>query len=181
MYFLSINETHQEGNNTVELEGYKWFPHNRSSKHVRTPKTHGGVSIFVKLYLLDIYNVKIIDKDIDGMIGIIFEDKVSGYTIVIFSCYLPPESSPWGRNAPDFCSHLLSQLYTYSDVDMVFVCGDFNAKIGNKNYIINCMDDIPERCCLDKATNSHGNTFLEFLNDSKLWILNGRLKPANDN
>ena len=43
------------------------------------------------------------------------------------------------------------------------------------------MDNIPKQNCLDTSVNSYGHTFLEFLNDSKMCVLNGRFKESEDN
>ena len=42
------------------------------------------------------------------------------------------------------------------------------------------IDEIPQKHVIDKNTNQHGHTFIEFLNDSKFCILNGRLCVEND-
>ena len=93
---------------------------------------------------------------------------------MVFSCYLPPESSPWGRDASSFFSHLLTQIYIQYDIDAIFICGDFNARIGNLPDFDKNLDNIPPKLCIDHTQNQNGNSFIEFLNDCNFCVLNGR-------
>lgn len=43
------------------------------------------------------------------------------------------------------------------------------------------VDDVPIRVPLDESTNKHGESLIEFLRDSKMCIINGRICPLNDN
>ncbi len=108
-------------------------------------------------------------------------DKMTDFKFVIFCCYLPPENSVWGRNPTQFFSHLITQLYMYQDHDFVCICGDFNARIGNMNDIVNDIDDVCKRKTLDNIKGGHGETFIEFVKDCKVAILNGRISPEKDN
>ncbi|XP_051813220.1 uncharacterized protein LOC110949666 isoform X1 [Acanthochromis polyacanthus] len=100
-------------------------------------------------------------------------------SFALISCYLPPETSTFGRNAECFFGHLLSLLYRL-DVDCSYLCGDFNARISNlKDYID--TDEIPIRNALDLSSNKHGEAFIEFLKDAKCCVLNGRLNSDADN
>lgn len=66
-----------------------------------------------------------------------------------------------------------------SHVDRRFL-GDFNARIG-KNYDFNReFDKICDRVILDNICYKHGQSFLEFLNDSKFCVLNGRFGDKSD-
>ena len=59
---ISLNETHLSTNDELNVPGYTWFGHCRSSKHKRSLKTFGGVGIFVKKLLCTEFNVDIVDK-----------------------------------------------------------------------------------------------------------------------
>ena len=63
----------------------------------------------------------------------------------------------------------------------MFIGADFNSRIGLLSDILHDLDTIPERTILDKSINQHGHDFLEFLNDSKFCVLNGRLNTNEDN
>ena len=101
-------------------------------------------------------------------LGVKLIDKLNDTSTVIFACYLPPESSPWGRDSQEYFSHLLSQTYLLDDIDYIFLCGDFNAKIGSsKDYIDS--DDIGPRSVIDNAKNMHGDSLIDFLLEAKMW------------
>ena len=95
--------------------------------------------------------------------------------------YLPPENSPWGRNATDFYSYLLGQVYLLSDKDAIIICGDLISRTGEMSDIISDIDGIPRRTAVDKNVNQHGHTLTDFLIDSKMCVLNGRFDNNTDN
>lgn len=49
-----------------------------------------------------------------------------------------------------------------------------NFRIGNAQDINNTVDNIPCRLVKDQTQNQHGNSFIEFLNGTRICILNGR-------
>ena len=62
---------------------------------------------------------------------------------MIYAVYLPPENSPWGRNATGFYSHLLGQIYLLSDKDAIVVSGGLNSRIGEMPDFISDVGGIP--------------------------------------
>ena len=62
---ISVCETHLRGSDSVSLSGYIWFGHNRQELHRNAPKGSGGVGIFLKNCLLELYDIKVIDRIID--------------------------------------------------------------------------------------------------------------------
>ena len=73
-----------------------------------------------------------------------------------------PDDSVWGQNATVFFSHLIALLYTCNYADSVYLCGDYNARIGQGNEVIDGIDELPERKVLDKTKNAHGEAMLDF-------------------
>lgn len=67
------------------------------------------------------------------------------------------------------------------DIDAIVICGDFNSRIGNAQDINNTVDNIPCRLVKDQTQNQHGNSFIEFLNDTRICILNGRYGDDSNN
>lgn len=177
---ISLNETHLDGDSDIELDGYKFYGHNRGSRHVRAAKTMGGVGFFIKRTLLDNFNIFIIDKVYEGILALKLEDKISNYTIVVISAYLPPEYSRWGRDSEGFFSHVLSLVYTYAEADALFVLGDLNARVGDLDDTINDLDNIPPRKPIDSVKNNHGSVLIEFLTEAKLCMLNGRTNGTDN-
>ena len=72
-------------------------------------------------------------------------------------------------------------MYTFSDCDALYICGDLNARIGNRQDCSEELDSVPSRVHIDDTVNQHGQSFLEFLNDSKMCVLNGRFDKVSDN
>ena len=110
-----------------------------------------------------------------------FTHKHSDYNFVVFSCYLPPERSNWGRDAQGYFAHILAQVYLFSDSDAIFISGDRNAGIGSLSDTSGDFDLIPDRLGIEKTTNQHGHDLCEFLIDSKFCVLNGRFDSTQDN
>ena len=102
--------------------------------------------------------------------------------MLLLTCYLPPENSVWGRNSQEFLSHVLSNIYINNECDSIVVSGDFNARIGSLDDLTDFDDvNIIKRHVIDKTINQHGHSFIEFLKEAKLCILNGRFNETKNN
>ena len=105
----------------------------------------------------------------EGILGVQFVNRATDTDFIVLSCYLPPENSTRGRDAQSFFAHLLADIYSFCDIG-----GDFNARIGHLLDTIYDCDQIPSRKVLDSAVNQHDQDFVEFLNEAKVCVLNGR-------
>ncbi len=96
---------------------------------------------------------------------------------------MPPEYSPYGRNATGFYNHLTGLIYTYaSSYDRMYFCGDINARIGKLTDSSADIDiELPSRHIIDEKDNNHGKGFIEFLTENKFCVLNGRFDKNVDN
>jgi len=148
---VCISETHLKGNDIIDLDGFKSYMKNRQKTHRRAPKGSGGVAILVKNSVFVNFSVNVIDRDQEGILGIQLTNKETGFVCVVFSCYLPPENSIWGRNADVFFSHLTSQVYMYQEADLISIGGDFNARLGSSQDYVTGVDDINNRVILDNV------------------------------
>ena len=164
---ICLSETHLIDANIVQIDRYSWFGFNRRLRNVRAPKGSGRVGILVNSNVLHNFVISIIDKQVDGILGLLFSHKITDVQIVIFACYLSPSTSVWGRDADSFFSHLLGQIYTCSDYDHIVICGDFNARIGNNTESIADVDSLSERHSIDNVRAGHCEAFMDFLRDSK--------------
>jgi hypothetical protein len=178
---LLVTETHWTENRVIELDGYTCYNNNRSRLHRQAKKGSGGVAIYVKNSISVNHSVKVIDKEMEGIIGIELVEKGSGFQSVFFCCYLAPENSVWGRDSDSFFVHLTTQMYLYEDADIIMIGGDFNARIGNSpDYIVD-VDDVTPRHNIDEIKAGHGEALLDFLKESRMLVLNGRLNnESND-
>ncbi len=125
--------------------------------------------------MFDTHTISIVNKSVEGIIGVKFVDKLSDFSFVIFACYLPLKTSSWGQNDVDFFGHLISMMYIHHDGDANLVCGDMNACICDCPDVIDKIDNIPERQVLDNVKEGHYKSLLEFINDARLCVLNGRV------
>ena len=94
---------------------------------MRAKKGSGGVAILVKNEIMDVYDVTEIDRDVDGILGLLFSRKQGSWSFIIFSCYLPPQESPWS-DATNFYSHLMFKMQEFNFISDVFICGDLNSR-----------------------------------------------------
>ena len=101
---ISVNETHLGCDDTLDLkiDGFQWYGHNRFSTHRNAPKPSNGVGFLVKQSVFNSFHVRVSDKAYDGILGLELRHKDTDTSIAMFTCYLPPENSPWGRDADSF-------------------------------------------------------------------------------
>ena len=178
--FICVNETHLSGNENIMLPGYHWIGYNRAFQHVRAVRSFGGVGIFFKDSIAEEFTYKIIDKNCDGILMVLFQHKFSEFRLLICACYLPPEHSKWGRDGTAFFAHILNEIYLQENIDAIVLAGDMNARIGKMQDTIDTIDEVNARKVIDDKTNQHGIAFIEFLQESCMCILNGRYDPEFD-
>ena len=171
---ISVNETHLKSSDTLTLERYQFLKHNRQETHRDAPKGSGGVGLFIKSEFLNDLYISVVDNTYDGILGISLIHKQSEYNIIVFTVYLSPENSPWGRNGSEFYAHLHGQIYLLSNADALIICGDLNSRIGDKSDLVNVTDNIRPRNSIDNVVNQRGLTFIDFLCD---LTINTIVKP----
>ena len=116
----------------------------------------------------------------EGILCLLFKDKITGYSFTVYCCYLPPENSPYGRDSTSFFTHLLCLIYLHNYTDSSFIFGDINARLGNKQDLIHDIDDEMSRTVIDATSNTHGDAFLDFLMESRMLVANGRVPGCNE-
>ena len=178
---LCLSETHLKDGKNIDIQGFTWFGFNRTIRHVRAVRGSGGVGILIKNTVLNAFEVTYVDKSMEGIISMRLQDKVTKFNIFIMNGYLPPENSPHSCNSTDFFAYMLTQLYLNYDADFIMVCGDFNCRTGKMQDTLTDVDCIQPRDILDEQKNNFGELFMEFLNDSKLCMLNGRISKQHNN
>ena len=115
----------------------------------------------------------------DNVIGIKFENVENGETIALFCVYLPPDGSKYSIENEMTLNNLTIEIYNQCEADLIIVCGDFNARIGEK-CDIPVWDSMLPHSAIDKTVNAQGERLLTFVKDIKGCVLNGRLNPEHD-
>ena len=178
---FGINETWIRDKDDITIDGYHWISHRRQMLNRRARTGSGGVGIFIADHLYQQYDIQVIDKSHEGILAISLSNKVSGYKLSFITAYLPPDNSLYGRDSTSFFSHLTHLVYMCCDYDAVYLSGDLNARVGNKFDFVDGIDEIPKRIPIDLQTSGHGEALLDFCNETKFCIINGRIQPLKDN
>ncbi len=84
--------------------------------------------ILIKNVQFECYNISVIDCSVKGIQCLLLGHKISNFSVIVFKCYPAPVTSPYGENETELFSHVISQPCLNSDVDMVYFCGDYNAR-----------------------------------------------------
>ena len=74
----------------------------------------------------------------------------------------------------EFFETLIQQVYEYQCEGTTVLCGDFNARCGVLEDYIAGVDDVSHRTVIDYTENEYGSSFIEFLIQCGMCMLNGR-------
>ena len=118
---VGIAETHLLDNNTISVEGFRWYGQNRTSIHVHARTGSGGVGFLVKESLLEIFNVEILDSQCEGIFWLSLENKVTKDKWNICVCYLPPLNSSRQVDAQKFFDCLLTNIFEFQNNGKMFM------------------------------------------------------------
>ena len=86
--------------------------------------------VYYSYTVIQLLRHPVVMANTNGFLSVMFTHRHTDLSFVINVCYLPPDNSVWGRDATVFFSHILGEIYKYSDVDVYICVGDFNARIG---------------------------------------------------
>ena len=78
-----------------------------------------------------------------------------------------------------FYATLLEQVYSYQNEGRLFICGDFNSRVGDASEYIEGVDDVMSRDVIDYTVNNNGDLLIDFMVDSGLCMVNGRVGHNN--
>ena len=176
-----VVETFLKNKETLNVSGYTFYGHNRVNLHRRAKRGSGGVGIFVRNQLLNTFTVSVLDDTVEDILWVklIHRDNVPSDNIVLCVAYLPPSDSVRNNDPEAFYCSLLEQVYAFQNEDKLFVCGDFNSRVGDDSDYIEGVDDVRPRDILDSTSNANGDPLIEFLVDCGLCMVNGRLGTNN--
>ncbi len=69
----------------------------------------------------------------------------------------------------------ITKLCLHSEVDIVYLCGNLNGRIGNVKNDISDIDNLPSRIHIDDTFHHHGEAIINSVTDCKLCVLNGKI------
>ena len=141
----------------------------------------GGVGILLKDTLLADVKVYKIVEQFESVLCVVLKHEVRDYKVGIIAGYLPPENTKYGCDPGKFFEIQTQLAYMYNDCDDLIIGRDYNACIGDKTDYIADVDKVAPRFCIDDVCNNHGNSFIEFLTDTRVGVINGRITPVYDN
>ena len=162
-----ISETLLKDNDLIRIPDFTWFGFNRRGIYKKASKDSGGVGILVRDSLFRHFNVNIVEQSVQGIIGLELVNKATDYIVRLYSCYLPPEGSPW-TNITVLYEHLLGELYLSSEADITIFGGDFNARVGDTADCISDIDELITRCVIDKVKSNYVDNLIDFLKETKM-------------
>lgn len=175
---FTVCETFLRESSTPFQEGFKWIGNNRKNIHVKAKRGSGGVGIFIKNEFLENHKVQIIDDKYDDILWIKVQlNKERDLYLCV--CYLPPENTTRIIDSEEFFNRLMESVYTYQNQGNICIVGDFNARLGDTADYIEGADNISPRVNIDDGDNKHGNQLVNFLIDTNMCVLNGRLGTDN--
>lgn len=171
-----------ERRRTDHLSGYCWIGSSRRNISANALRGSGGIGFLMKEKLLENFHAHISENNCDDILWIQLTSKYDSEHILYFCvCYLQPERSSRGNLAQDFYDSLLSQMYLYSNGNPIFICGDFNGRVGSLKDFDDMVDCIPERKIVDEIKKYFGEHLINFLKDKKCCMLNGRGENVKNN
>ncbi|CAC5379517.1 unnamed protein product [Mytilus coruscus] len=169
------------GSNSVNVDGYCWYGHNRRNIHIRAKNGSGGVGLLVRNDFDQQFHIEIVDDNTDGIMWVQFKDKrCNANMFYVCVVYLPPENSTRAVNVHEFMETLMTHIYTNPQGNLFYPCGDFNSRCSDFSDSIEGIYCLPERDIVDFQTNGYGNIFCDFLIVVNCCILNGRKTLTND-
>ena len=152
---IGVAESHLLGQNSLEIDGYKWFGNNRKSVHTKARKGSGGVGIFVKSELFEHFRIEKLNDNTEGILWINLRPIHTGEQLKFCVCYLPPANSTRNVNSQEYFDLLMSQVYEYQHNWLITIFGDFNVRIGENEDFIAGVDNLPPRNVIDFQTNQY--------------------------
>ena len=173
----------------VDLSGYVCHNFYRTFQHRHARRRSDGVVLYYRESLKD--GIKIVKSYHNSVIWIKLDQLYFGTSNDIYICgiYLWPDGSPaYIVVNVDFFELLENDISFYKNQGDVYLCGDFNSRVGlkhdfimndNINDFIDTLDYIPDSyCCrasLDTKSNSFGSKLLDLCKSTCMRIANGRV------
>ena len=195
---ISLSETWHQNSDCIKKIKENFPPNFRFIDNARKKKkknkckrNSGGILVCYKQVLHK--HITIIDRKTENMIWIkIHKDFLNQkQNLFVGGIYISPINSSYTKNTDeDTFLKIQEKLLTLNQNDFIVLGGDFNARTGNEQDIIDETDDevellnLPQnykistikkyRCNKDQHKNSYGDKLIDLATSANLKILNGR-------
>ena len=178
------------------LQGYTHFDSVRI-KRTRRGRNSGGISVFVKNYLLAQESVYRIFEGFENCVILLFDKSIfkTDQDVIMCFVYISPEGSPIYNTSEEKDGIKLFEKYLFSIRDLypnehLFLAGDFNARIktfldfipeDNLNFVfgdVEYEDDpfgVPRNTKDGERYNNYGKSFVQLCCTFGIHVLNGRV------
>ncbi len=144
---LGVSETFLRGKNKLKVKNYEWFGQNRKWVKKTAKRGSDGIGFLVHERVLDKCRVYVLDNKCEGILWLKFASKNTQIVFTACICYLTPQNFARSTDGSDFYETLLSQMYVYQNIEMMFIC----------------VDSIIDRDVVDFDVNSYGESLIDFL------------------
>ena len=121
--------------------------------HTNAKRGSGGVGVFVRDDLVQIFEISVLDKTVEGILLLKLSTRLGTENLVLCVCNLPPAESTGHVDAESFYCNLLEPVYAYQNVDQMFICGDLNSRVGTDTDYIEGVDEMRPRDIIDHVSN----------------------------
>ena len=99
---LALAETWLKGNEVINVQGYKFFGHNRKQLNKKARRGSGGVGVLIRDDILNEHTVEVIDSEVEDVMWVkMCSTQDDGEGLLLAVCYVPPESSSSGKSAEE--------------------------------------------------------------------------------
>ena len=131
-------ETKFLDNSSVTVDGYKSFEFYQLTlvKFMNTKSGSGGVYVLLRSNLLIDYLKEVINQDFEGILDIKLQHKSSNPMLCDIFCYLPLQNFIKASKYHNDFDKFADNPYDCTGMNMMCICGDFNAEIGNKKTMM---------------------------------------------
>ena len=188
----AIQETHRESKSGINMQTIirQYNPNYIYIEKVRVKnslwkKAWGGTAFIVNKQFAKV--IKDQQNEIDGILSIHIQTNYNDEIFIIHNVYIPPGAS--GYNCRHEINNVLITQLQQEQQHCQIIMGDFNARIGNLNFVIN--DDIDnsvrdntvhtfDRESLDHHIDANGRNLVQLLQANNMIILNGLTKHSNN-
>ena len=185
---IFLYESWTREDSKIEIPGYSSYNFYRTFQHGRARRCSGGVVVYIRQHYQD--SIELVKNSHDTIIWLKLDRTFFRVQSDIFLCgvYLWGEGSPaYNHVDADFFDILETDISHFSESGSVFLCGDFNSRVGLRNDFIDhdratLLDDfyyVPDtffrRNSCDHKCNNFGMKLLDLCKTTGMRIANGRI------